>query len=359
MKLGYSHETTLRRKDTLQEGRERSEILECVKVVTYTNAEFGVQELIALYAVFIEVESRRGKTKIAHRGAQIDVSFVFHFAIPLFVVTTVSRRCSVQFKSPLRDSFSTKTKDFDAAVILCLQIALLQIAVVVVVIHFDFGWLKIILPKLDNPLVVDEVARGHHAGKFRSSVLLGMNSPFRGPQKSPTDLFAVTVVAAPHKLASNIVHHEDDSGWLQGTRWYAVPTIDAEATCRVTPGCSSMPPPRFVHPTEVAARPFQENRSQLGCGRAKALAPDRIECFGAREVAQVLARGLERQQRVDGAVRRDTKPDISWEPRRSGLQRLLRIASAVARLSSPDPSRACVRTRAHAVQVAVLGASWR
>ena len=53
MKLGYSHETTLRRKDTLQEGRERSEILECVKVVTYTNAETGVQELIALYAVFI------------------------------------------------------------------------------------------------------------------------------------------------------------------------------------------------------------------------------------------------------------------------------------------------------------------
>ena len=162
MELGYSHETTLRRKRTLQEGRERSEILECVKVVTYTNAETGVQELIALYAVFIEVESRRGKTKIAHRGAQIDVSLVFHFAIPLFVVTTVSRRCSVQFKSPLRDSFSTKTKDFDAAVIFCLQIDALP----VVVIHLDFGWLKIIFPKLDNPLVVDDVARGHHAGKF-------------------------------------------------------------------------------------------------------------------------------------------------------------------------------------------------
>ena len=74
MKLGYSHETALRRKDTLQEGRERSEILpvECVKRCK-TNAETGVQELIALYAVFIEVESRRGKTKIANRGAQIDV----------------------------------------------------------------------------------------------------------------------------------------------------------------------------------------------------------------------------------------------------------------------------------------------
>ena len=181
-----------------------------------------------------------------------------------------------------------------------------------------------------------------------------MNSSFRGPQKSVIILFAVTVVAAPHKLASDIVHHEDDSGWIQRTRWYPVPTIDAEATCRVTPGCSSMPPPRFVHPTEIAARPFQENRSQLGRGRAKALAPDRIECFGAREVAQVLARGLERQQRVDGAVRRDTKPDISWEPRRAGLQRPLGIASPVARLSRLDLPLA--RARCHAVH---LGASWR
>ena len=51
MELGCardSHETALRRKDTLQEGRERSEILECVKVVTYTNAETGVQRELHL-----------------------------------------------------------------------------------------------------------------------------------------------------------------------------------------------------------------------------------------------------------------------------------------------------------------------